>query len=250
MGASLTHQSSKVLEGQAVCKDGHHEHPAENGIKTRFAHGIDQVWRCLHASTDTGVNQYQSASWGNRHVYSSHNGGMPTNAVGFLSEGNFAIARAQEARFVEPLTSELRELGLTEENWAMCQDKLRHAYCIINPAAFSSRNSYSEAIATLNDLVFREKKCHAVYAEYGGKGGQAAMTVYTQEQWDKLPKKRVWWPTRVANRSGSSSVDDVLAKSDSALPSKSLLASEYITHSPLYEAVPPAHTAESVASRV
>ena len=135
-------------------------------------------------STETGVNQYQSSSMGNRHVYSEANGGKPLNAVGYMSEGNFAVAKSKEARFVEPLTPELKELGVTEENWTMCQGKMQEAYTCIS----ITKSEFKDAIATLNDLVFKPVNCHAVYAEYGAKGGQAAMTVYTQEQWDKLPK--------------------------------------------------------------
>ena len=38
----------------------------------------------------------------------------------------------------------------------------------------------------MNEDIFKEKGLHAVYAEYGQ--GQAAMTIYTDEAWDKLPK--------------------------------------------------------------
>ena len=78
----------------------------------------------------------------------------------------------------------MKELGVTAENWTMCQEKMQEAYACIS----ITKKNYTKAIDDLNDLLFKDKKCQAVYAEYGAKGGQAATTVYTQEAWDKLPK--------------------------------------------------------------
>ena len=61
--------------------------------------------------------------------------------------------------------------------------KLREAH-----SAVGGGSNFKAAIEQLNTTLFNAKGCHAVYAEYGGKGGQKAMTVYTKEVWDSLPE--------------------------------------------------------------
>lgn len=129
-----------------------------------------------------GVKQSQSSNWGNRHVKSSANGGKPDNAVGFLSEGNLALFKESESKFVEPLDPQLKELGVTVEDWELVQNRLRESWHLVG-----SKN-FKNVIEELNKELFSKYGCVAVYAEYGGKGGQKAMTVYTQEVWNSLDK--------------------------------------------------------------
>jgi hypothetical protein len=127
--------------------------------------------------------QSKSASWGNRHCATQSRGGKPDNAVGFASEGNFAIAKKDHEKFVEPLDAQLMALGVTDTEWASAVGKLREAH-----SAVGGGSNFKAAIEQLNTTLFNAKGCHAVYAEYGGKGGQKAMTVYTKEVWDSLPE--------------------------------------------------------------
>lgn len=127
------------------------------------------------------VKQNKSADWGNRHVKSSSKGGQPDNAVGYLSEGNLAYFSSKDSLFLEQLTPELKELGITESKWESVQNKLRSRWTLTN------NKDFKLAIQELNDEIFYKHNCVAVYAEYGGKGGQKAMTIYTKEVWDSLP---------------------------------------------------------------
>lgn len=127
------------------------------------------------------VKQNKSADWGNRHVKSSSAGGQPENAVGYLSEGNLAYFSSTDSLFLEQLTPELKKLGITESEWEYVQDKLRSRWSLTN------NSDFKKAIQELNDEIFYKYDCVAVYAEYGGKGGQKAMTIYTKEVWDSLP---------------------------------------------------------------
>ena len=127
------------------------------------------------------VKQNKSADWGNRHVKSSSKGGQPDNAVGYLSEGNLAYFSSNDSLFLEQITPELIELGITESNWQTVQDKLRSRWSLTN------NKDFKKAIQELNDEIFYKHNCVAVYAEYGGKGGQKAVTIYTKEVWDSLP---------------------------------------------------------------
>ena len=129
-----------------------------------------------------GARQSQSAKWGSRHVRSSANGGKPENAVGFASEGNMALFKDKSSRFSEPLDPQLEKLGISEEDWRMVQNKLRNRWRQMG------NKDFKEAINELNEELFFKNGCVAVYAEYGVKGGQKAMTIYTQEVWDSLPK--------------------------------------------------------------
>ena len=130
-----------------------------------------------------GSKQTKSASWGNRHCKSSANGGKPDNAVGFACEGNFAIAKKDDQKFVETLDTQLKEKGVTDTEWMSAIGKLREAH-----KAVGGTDTFKEAIAQLNTTLFSGKGCHAVYAEYGGKGGQKSMTVYSKDVWDALPE--------------------------------------------------------------
>lgn len=130
----------------------------------------------------TTSKQTQTASWGNRHCASSAGGGKPANAVQWASEGNFAVANASK-RFIDPLDPQLEKQGVTEDEWQQALEKLRTAWGVIRKSAFK------KVIVELNESLFVPKGCFAVYGEYGGKGGQACMTVYTKEQWDLLPAK-------------------------------------------------------------
>ena len=71
---------------------------------------------------------------------------------------------------------------MTEEDWAKVQKTLQDAWHLIGTGAFR------EAIEQLNEEIFSKHGCIAVYAEYGGKGGQKAMTVYTLAVWGSLPR--------------------------------------------------------------
>merc|ERR1719499_1080154 len=129
--------------------------------------------------------QNQSASWGNRHVANSASGGRPENAVGFLSEGNFAVGKSKENRFAETYEEQALQLGtcgVTKEDWEIIRSRLQNKWKVV------FKGDFKKEIQKLNDEVFVPKGLRAVYAEYGAKGGQAAVTIYTQEQWDKLPK--------------------------------------------------------------
>ena len=132
-----------------------------------------------------GSKQTKSASWGNRHCKSSGGGGKPDNAVGFACEGNFAIAKKDNEKFVEPLDPELGTLGVTETEWVSAINKLRDAHkaCPLSGGG----TEFKAAIEQLNITLFSAKGCRAVYAEYGAKGGQKAMTVYTEKVWESLP---------------------------------------------------------------
>ena len=132
-------------------------------------------------SYSQGVNQKKSANMGNRHVKSSSKGGMPDNAIGYLSEGNLAFFSSADSLFLEDLTPELESLGITQKEWTSVQSKLRERWTLTNNADFK------KAIEELNQELFSKHNCVAVYAEYGGKGGQKAMTIYTKEVWESLP---------------------------------------------------------------
>ncbi|MBB6462638.1 hypothetical protein [Flammeovirga kamogawensis] len=127
------------------------------------------------------VKQNKSANWGNRHVKSSSKGGKPDNAVGYLSEGNLAAFSDKDSLFLEDLTPDLEDLGITTSEWESIQNKLRTCWTLTKKAAFK------KAIDELNNEIFSNHNCVAVYAEYGGKGGQKAMTVYSKEAWNLLP---------------------------------------------------------------
>ncbi|ANQ49569.1 hypothetical protein MY04_2195 [Flammeovirga sp. MY04] len=128
------------------------------------------------------VKQNKSAHWGNRHVKSSSKGGKPTNAIGYLSEGNLAAFAKEDQLFKESLTPELEQLGITASDWNKAQDKLRDQWRLMNS------KSFKKAIKELNQDIFSKHNCIAVYAEYGGKGGQKAMTIYDKKTWESLPE--------------------------------------------------------------
>ena len=128
------------------------------------------------------ASQSQTASLGNRHVKSSADGGKPDNAIGYASEGNLAAVGNKENMFTEPLDPALREKGVTEEDWRMVQTTLRERWHLMGTGDFE------KAIAELDESLFFQKGCVAVYAEYGAKGGQKAITIYTREVWDSLPR--------------------------------------------------------------
>ena len=98
------------------------------------------------------------------------------------AEGTLALFSGKEKRFGEPLDPDLRELGVTDEDWAKVQQKLQDAWHLMGTRKFK------EAIGQLNEEIFSKYECIAVYAEYGGKGGQKAMTVYTLVVWESLPR--------------------------------------------------------------
>ncbi|AZQ65085.1 hypothetical protein EI427_22990 [Flammeovirga pectinis] len=127
------------------------------------------------------VKQNKSANWGNRHVKSSSKGGKPENAIGYISEGNLAAFSDKDSLFLEALTPELKALGITTSEWEGIQNKLRTSWTL------TKKSTFKKAIDELNKEVFSNHNCIAVYAEYGGKGGQKAMTVYSKETWDLLP---------------------------------------------------------------
>lgn len=129
-----------------------------------------------------GVKNSKGSNWGNRHVKSSANGGKPENAVGFASEGNVAVLKSSSSKFAEALDQQLKAMGISEEDWQMVQTKLRDRWHLMGSKDFK------KAIDELNEDLFFKKGCVAVYAEYGPKGGQKAMTVFTQTVWDALPE--------------------------------------------------------------
>merc|ERR1712194_308960 len=116
---------------------------------------------------------------GNRHCASSAGGGKPANAVQWTSEGNFAVANKSK-RFVEALDAQLAEHDVTEEEWQQALEKLRVSWGVI------IKKKFKAAIDELNASLFVPKGC---FAEYGPKGGQACMTVYSKQQWESLPVK-------------------------------------------------------------
>ena len=72
---------------------------------------------------------------------------------------------------------------MTEAEWQQAQEKIRTAWGVI------FKKDFKKAINELNESLFEPKDCIAVYGEYGGKGGQACMTVYSKQQWNFLPVK-------------------------------------------------------------
>ena len=136
----------------------------------------------LNSVSSQNVNQSKSAKMGNRHVKSSDKGGKPDNAVGFVSEGNLAFFSNKDSLFLEDLDPDLEAMGVTKEDWSGVQNKLRDRWTLLDNADFK------KAIDELNQDLFFKHDCIAVYAEYGGKGGQKAMTIYTKEVWKSLPE--------------------------------------------------------------
>ena len=128
-----------------------------------------------------GVNQKKSANMGNRHVKSSAKGGMPDNAVGYASEGNLAAFSNRDSLFIEPLDSKLQDLGISGDDWKKIESRLRDSWAAIG------NDALKKTISQLNEDYFFKIDCIAVYAEYGGKGGQKAMTVYTLKVWNTFP---------------------------------------------------------------
>lgn len=125
--------------------------------------------------------QSRTISWGNRHCAESAAGGKPKNAVQWTCEGNFAIGNKDKV-FVDALDPQLAECGVSEEEWSSALEKIRVEWsCLF-------KKKLKKAIDELNESLFVPKGCFAVYGEYGGKGGQACMTVYTKEQWESLPE--------------------------------------------------------------
>ena len=93
-----------------------------------------------------------------------------------------ALFKGKSSKFSEPLDPQLEKLGISEEDWRMVQNKLRNRWHQMG------NKDFKEAINELNEELFFINDCVAVYAEYGWKGGQKAMTIYTQEIWDSLLK--------------------------------------------------------------
>merc|ERR1711879_137284 len=109
-----------------------------------------------------GVKQSQSASWGNRHVADGGKGGRPENAVGYLSEGDMAAVKG--GQFAETFAEQALQLGssgLTEEEWAQIQERLRTAW-----GRFSKKN-YCAEIKKIDEEILKPKGLTGVYAEYG-----------------------------------------------------------------------------------
>ena len=71
---------------------------------------------------------------------------------------------------------------MTAPEWANAIKQLRDVH-----KACGGGNQFKEEIEVLNTSLFGAKGCHACYAEYGGKGGQKAMTVYASAVWESLP---------------------------------------------------------------
>merc|ERR1719204_1561695 len=111
--------------------------------------------------------QTQSASWGNRHCKSSAEGGRPDNAVGFLCEGNFAVGKNKDERFVDPYEAQaLNGLDIDETLWKKIQFRLQESWGCIK------KGQFKDEIKKMNEEIFHPRNLHAVYAEYGAKGGQ------------------------------------------------------------------------------
>lgn len=130
-----------------------------------------------------GARHSKGASWGNRHVASSCRGGCPGNAIGYTQEGDCAIFKSKRSLFLESLNPRLAAHGITEEDWDRVIEELRDAWA---SNRFFIKFKLMKKIKELNVTFFHRHECHAVYAEYGPKGGQAAMTIYSMEAWKRL----------------------------------------------------------------
>ena len=98
-------------------------------------------------------SQAQTRSWGNRHL--NEDGTKPQNVIQIATEGNMAVFSGDA--FDEPLEPALRDLGVTEANWVMCQDKLKATWGRL------FKSDFKQAIDDLNSLLFTKVGCHAVY---------------------------------------------------------------------------------------
>ena len=109
---------------------------------------------------------------GPRHVKCSGDGGKPENAIAFCDEG-------MPGQFKTAFNVDLEAYNVTADDWEniICK-KLRDTWSC-------SKQSTVAAIEELSKDYFVAKGLNATYAEYslGVKG----MTVYTREEWDKLP---------------------------------------------------------------
>lgn len=124
------------------------------------------------------VKQNKNA-WGNRFVR-THNGGKPYDAVGYAGEGFFWKKRFTD----DALTPELKELGMTEEEWDTICQRLHDAMGFLHLGVNVWK--FCRGIEALNEEYFDKIGCKAVRAEFGK--GCKAMTVYTKEVWDAKPE--------------------------------------------------------------
>merc|ERR1711918_22053 len=124
---------------------------------------IDQLKEAPPPAYPAGPSK---ATWGNRNVKSSMNGGKPDDAIGYVGEGSVLGTRFAD----HSLDPALARKGVTVAQWEFACQTLRDNYSVFRPGKFKA------AIEQLNQELFHPRGAHAVYAEFGK--GQRAMTVY------------------------------------------------------------------------
>lgn len=99
-------------------------------------------------------------------------GGKPSKAIQYAPEGTTLGKKFDPER--DPLTPELKAMGLTEEQWDKIMTLLRDAF-----GKLGVNGGFSKAITQANAEYFDTIGCVACYAEY--YKGCKAMVVYTKE---------------------------------------------------------------------
>lgn len=96
--------------------------------------------------------KHHKSAWGNRFV-KTHNGGKPDDAVGYVGEGFFWKKRFAD----DELTPELKELGVTEEQWETICERLRDAMAFMGLGLDNKR--FCKAIEDIDEEYFAKIGC-------------------------------------------------------------------------------------------
>ena len=137
-----------------------------------------------------GANNSKNAEYGNRHCKSS-NGGCPDNALIWVGEGNFAMAKGTTERYAfygegdsyEARAKTLAVHGIDADCWHGIVNRLQVNYGIV------SKSALQKEIDAMDAEIFEPKGLIALYGEYGVNqygSGKSCLCVYTQEEYDKL----------------------------------------------------------------
>ena len=138
----------------------------------------------------TMVGHRKGSSHGARHTADTWYGGKPSDAVGWIGEGEWGSFLTMQ--FTAPLDPELAAKGIGEDDWEeICKllrkGKGRFLFDATNPATGTyDVYGFSKAIKMVNEQYLEKAGCIGVYSEY--RNGMKAMAVFTKEAWDAKPE--------------------------------------------------------------